>query len=137
MRLSDSHSSHESGNIVRERLSGISIAGFVGFTGPSEVERDAREILGVLCDLKGVTRVIGGEVRNENEGISGPLLLVVHGDVVRSDLGHRRLSIHCWQELYNALESDFRRERVDESPDLYVLGDNTAYRLTASGTVAR
>jgi len=74
MRLLDSRDLHESGNIVREKFGGIDALWFVGFTCPSEVERDAGKVLGVLCHLEGVTGVIGGQVGNENEGLTGSLL---------------------------------------------------------------
>src|SRR5713101_8336507 len=92
MRLLDPRGWHESGNVVREKLSGIDAFRFVRFTCPSEVERDAGKVLGVLCHLEGVTGVIGGQIRNENEGLSGSLLVIVHRDVVGFDLRHGSLS---------------------------------------------
>jgi hypothetical protein len=49
-------------------------------------------VLGVLRHLEGVTGVICGQVGNENEGLSGSLLLIVHGEVVGFDLGHGSFS---------------------------------------------
>lgn len=88
MRLWDSQGPHERGNIVGENLGGIGAVRFVGFASPSEVEGDAGVMLGIFCHLKGITGVIGGQVRNENQGLAGPLLVIVHSEVVRFDLGH-------------------------------------------------
>src|SRR6266851_3879729 len=88
MCLPDPCGLHERGNIVREKLGGIDAFGLVGFTCPSEVERDACKVLSVLCHLEGVTGVIGGQVRNENEGLTASLLVIVHRYVAGFDLRH-------------------------------------------------
>src|SRR6266567_1863360 len=88
MCLLDPSGLHESGNIVREKLGGIDAFWFVRFTCPSEVERDAGKVLGVLRHLEGVTCVIGGQVRNENERLTDSLLVIVQRDVVGFDLRH-------------------------------------------------
>ena len=77
--------------IVRKQLDGIGAFRFVAFASPSEVERDAGEVLRIFGDLKGVTGVIGGQVGNEYEWIAGSLLVIVHGDVVGFDLRHTSL----------------------------------------------
>ena len=46
-----------------------------------EVDRHAREVLGVLGRLEGVAGVVGGEVGNEDERLPGSLRLVVHRNV--------------------------------------------------------
>src|SRR5258708_39592929 len=92
MRLADPQGLHKSGDIVGEKLSGIDTFRFVGFASPSEVERDAGKVLGVLCHLEGVTGVVSGQIRKENEGLSGSLLVIVHRDVVGFDLRHESQS---------------------------------------------
>src|ERR1700675_1766320 len=92
MCFRDRQCAHESGNIFGQEFGGVSAFRFVSFTGPAKVERDAGKVLGVLGHLKGVTGVIGGQVRNENQGLAGSLLLIVYGDAVRSDLRHRSSS---------------------------------------------
>jgi len=42
----------------------------------------------VILNLKGITGVIGGEVRNEDQRFAGSLLLIVECDVPGRDLGH-------------------------------------------------
>src|SRR5438105_5898803 len=88
MRLLDSRDLHESGNVIREKFGRIGSLWFVGFTCPSEIQRDASKVLGVLCHLEGVTTVIGGQVGDENEGLTVSLLVIVHRDVVGFDLRH-------------------------------------------------
>ena len=95
MRLLDSDSLHESGNIVREKLGGIGALRFVRFTSPPEVERDAGKVLGILSHLEGVTGVIGGQLRNKNEGLTGSLLIIVHRDVVGFNLRHGITPFAC------------------------------------------
>src|SRR5271167_3416693 len=92
MRLPDPRGLHEGGNIISEKLGGIVAFGFVRFTCPSEVERDAGKALGVLCHLEGVTGVIGGQIWYENEGLSSSLLVIVHCNVVGFDFRHESLS---------------------------------------------
>jgi len=92
MRLSDSQGPHKSGNVVGEKLGGIGALSFVRFPCPPQVERNARKVLGIFCDLEGITGVIGGQVRNENKRLAGSLLVLVYGDVVRFDLRHGNLS---------------------------------------------
>src|SRR6266849_4491553 len=92
MRLMDPRGLHESGNIVPQKLGGIDAFGFVRFTCPSEVERDAGKVLGILCYLEGITGVIGGQIRNENQRLSASLLVIVYRDVVGFDLRHGSLS---------------------------------------------
>src|SRR5216683_6900163 len=101
MRLMDPRGMHESGNIVPQKLGGIDALGFVRFTCPSQVEREAGKVLGVLCHLEGVTGVIGGQIRKENERLSGSLLVIVHRDVVGFDFRHGSLSFRmCSVSLY-------------------------------------
>ena len=42
----------------------------------------------VVRDLKRVTRVIGRQVWDEQQGLTAPPLLVIHRDVASSNLGH-------------------------------------------------
>src|SRR6266849_2221843 len=88
MSLPNPQLTHESGDVIGEKLSGIGTIRCVTFASPSEVERDAGKVLGVLCHLEGVTGVIGGQVGNENERLAGSLLVIVHGEVVCLDLRH-------------------------------------------------
>src|ERR1700758_4642720 len=88
MRLLDSRGLHEGGNIIRKEFGGIDARWFVRFASPSKVERDAGKVLGVLCHLEGITGMIGGQKRKENEGLTRSLLFIVHRDVVGFDLGH-------------------------------------------------
>src|ERR1051326_504779 len=80
MRLSDSRSLHESGHIVCQKLRGILAFRFVGFTSPPQVKREASEVLGIFGDLEGIAGVIGSQIRNENEGITGSWLLKIYCD---------------------------------------------------------
>jgi hypothetical protein len=45
-------------------------------------------MLRVLRHLEGIASVISRQKRNQNEGFSGSLLVIVHRDVVGFDLGH-------------------------------------------------
>src|ERR1700680_1933561 len=99
MHLADLQGLHKSGNIVGEKLGGIDAFGFVCFASPSEVERDAGKMLGVLRHLEGVAGIISGQKRNENEGLSGSLLVIVHRDVVGFDLRHKSQSFRMCSVL--------------------------------------
>src|SRR6201987_5316154 len=88
MRLLDSRGLHEGGNIVRKKFGGIDARWFVRFACPSKVERDAGKVLGVLCHLEGMTGMIGGQKRKQNEGLTRSPLVIVHRDVVGLDLRH-------------------------------------------------
>src|SRR5713101_3658034 len=92
MRLPQFQGLQESRNIVREKLRGVGALGVVCFTRPSQVDGDAGKVLGVLCHLKSVAGVIGGQVGNQDEGLARPFLIVVHRDVVNFDLGDGSLS---------------------------------------------
>src|SRR6266566_5458795 len=105
MRLLEPQSIHESGNIVSKIFGGIDAFGLVRFTCPSEVQRDAGKVLGVLCHLEGVTSVFGGQIRNENKRLSASLLVIVHHDVVGFDLRHWSLSIRTYSVSLYASKS--------------------------------
>src|SRR5438309_1584233 len=92
MRLADPQGLHKGGDIVREQLGGIDSFGLICFTSPAEVERYACKVLRVLCHLEGVAGVISSQKRNQNEGLSSSLLVIVHRDVVGFDLGHESQS---------------------------------------------
>src|ERR1700730_7015122 len=96
MRLLDSRGLHEGGNIVRKKFGGIYARWLVRFACTSKVERDAGKVLGVLCDLEGITGMIGGQKRKENEGLPRALLVIVHRDVVGFDLRHGNQSFPMW-----------------------------------------
>src|SRR6202044_358104 len=49
------------------------------------------EMLGVVGDLESITGVVGGEIRDQDQGFTRSLLLVIDRDVVDFDLGHRGL----------------------------------------------
>jgi len=53
---------------------------------PSKIS--SSEPSGVLGDLEGVTGIVGRQVGNQHQRLSGSLLVVVHRDVLGSDLGH-------------------------------------------------
>ena len=84
----DAERIHEGGDIVGQKLGGIDAARFVGFTGAARIEGDAREVLGVFPDLKSVAGVVGGQVRDGDQGITGALLVIVDGQIVRFHLRH-------------------------------------------------
>src|SRR6266702_8962218 len=109
MRLLEPQSIHESGNIVSKIFGGIDAFGLVRFTCPSEVQRDAGKVLGVLCHLEGVTSVFGGQIRNENKRLSASLLVIVHHDVVGFDLRHWSLSIRTYSVSLYASKSKKKR----------------------------
>src|SRR6185312_7212008 len=96
MRLLDPQGVHESGNVVREKLGGPGTCGFVRFACPAEVERDAGKVLGVFRHLKGVTGMVGAQIRNKQERLSASLLLIVDGEVVGFDLRHGNFSFFAW-----------------------------------------
>jgi hypothetical protein len=79
---------HKGGHIIRKELGRIDTRGFIGFARSACIDGDAGEVFGVLGDLKGITGVIGGQVGDKNERLSGSLLIVVHGYVVHFDSGH-------------------------------------------------
>src|SRR5690349_68561 len=88
MRLLDPRRLHESHNVVRENLRGVSALGFVCFSGPAQVDRDAGKVFGVLGHLERVTRVIRSQVRKKKQWLSAPLLFIIHREVVGLDFGH-------------------------------------------------
>src|SRR5271169_3295899 len=84
---------HEGGDVVGEQLHRIGAVRLVSLARASRVNGDASEMLGIVCDLEGIAGVVGGEIGDEDERLSCPLLLVVHGDAVRFDLRHVNLSL--------------------------------------------
>jgi hypothetical protein len=60
----------------------------VAFSGSAKIERNACEVFRVLADLKCIACVIGGQIRDQDDRLSGPLLLVVQGEIAGFDLGH-------------------------------------------------
>ena len=50
-------------------------------------------MFGIVGDLEGVAGIVGGEIGDEDERLSGALLLVVHGDTVRFDFRHVNLPL--------------------------------------------
>src|ERR1700674_4263893 len=93
MRLADPQGLHKSVDIVGEKVGGLEAFGCVCVASPSEVERDAGKVLGVLCHLEDVAGVISGQKTNENEGLFASLLVIVHRDVVSFDLRHKSQSL--------------------------------------------
>jgi hypothetical protein len=70
MRFADAHRLHEPGNIVGEQLRRIGTVRFVRFARPPQIDGNAGEVPGILRDLKCVTGVIRGQIRNENEWLT-------------------------------------------------------------------
>ena len=88
MRFGDAHRLHECGNIVGKQLRRIGTVRFVRFARSPQIDGNAGEAPGILRHLKGVTGVIRGQVRNENERLTGSLLVVVHRDRVGGYFGN-------------------------------------------------
>ncbi len=60
MRLWDPKGPHKCGDVIGENLGRIGTFRFGAFASPSEVQRDARKVLGVFGHLECITGVIGG-----------------------------------------------------------------------------
>ena len=88
MGLGYSDRLHECGDIVGEHLRRVHAGRLIRLSGPAQIDRDAGEVLRVVRDLERVTRVIGRKVWDEHEGLTAPLLVVIHRDVAGSNLGH-------------------------------------------------
>src|SRR5712692_9754617 len=136
MRLLNPHGIHESDNIVRENLGGIHAFGFVRFTSPPEVQRDAGKVLGVLCHLEGVTSVIGSQIRNENQRLSSSLLVIVYRDVVGFDLRHGSLSFHISSVTHYTPESQKKASRIKPGRRGLVEMLFLSYAWTGTGVVS-
>ena len=79
---------HEPGHVVGQLLRRIRARRLVGRARPSEVDRHAGEVLGVLGRLECVAGVVGGQVGNEDERVPGSFGLVVHRKVPDGDGRH-------------------------------------------------
>jgi hypothetical protein len=64
--------------------------GLVALAGAREVQRDAAEVLGVGRKLERVARVIGGQVRDQQQRFAFSLHLVLDREPVDVDLRHGR-----------------------------------------------
>jgi hypothetical protein len=90
--LVDPERLQEGRDIVGHELRRVITGGLVALSRAARIDRDAREVLGVLGDLEGVAGVVRGEVRDEQQGLARALLFVVHRDVANLDLRHGRTS---------------------------------------------
>src|SRR5215469_6801497 len=61
------------------------------FAGSAKIDRDAGEMLELLRHLKRVTSVIGGEIGDQDVGLTCALLFIIEGEIVDFDLGHQFL----------------------------------------------
>lgn len=91
MRFADPQSLHKRGNVIGKILGSVGAIEFVRFSRSPKIQGDAGKVFGVLGYLEGVTSVIGGQVGNEQQGLSVSLLVVIHRNVVGFNLGYGRL----------------------------------------------
>src|SRR3954447_9633409 len=82
MRLSDSDGLHESCNIVREIFDAVIAFGLTTLSRSTKVERKAGKLFRVFRHLEGITGRIGCQVRNQDKGLTRPLLVIVDRYVV-------------------------------------------------------
>src|SRR4029077_20159076 len=92
MRSWDPECLHKSRYIVGENLRRIGTFRFVAFARPSKIKGDTGEVFGIFGYLECITGVIGGQVGDENEGLTGSLLVIIDIEVVSFDLRHASLS---------------------------------------------
>src|SRR6266498_168426 len=79
---------HERHDVIGKQFGRVRPLGLVTLTLTPEVQRDTCEVLGVVGDLKSVTSVISGQVRDQDERLSCSLLVVVHGYIAHLDFRH-------------------------------------------------
>jgi hypothetical protein len=79
---------HKGGDIVREQFRCVGAAGLAAAARTAKVHREAREMLRVVLHLEGVALLVGGEVGDEDNGLTFPLDLVVNVDAVRMHSWH-------------------------------------------------
>src|SRR5829696_9513686 len=79
LRLFNSDRLHQSRDVVCQYGGRIFARRLVALAGVPQVDRDACELLTVLGNLKGITRVVRGQERNKDYRLARTLLLVVHG----------------------------------------------------------
>src|SRR5215469_8839971 len=80
--------SHEAGDIVGKELRRVSTGRFVGFSRPTQNNRDTGKILGVVGHLEGITGIVRRQVGNEDERFSCSFLLIMHSQVVYTYTRH-------------------------------------------------
>jgi hypothetical protein len=68
---------HERAHVVGEQLGGIGALRLAGQAGSAQVHREAPEVLGVLRDLERIARLVGREIRDEDDGLAVALHLVI------------------------------------------------------------
>src|SRR6185437_2051106 len=88
MCFGDSHCAHERHHIIREKFCAVCALRCLRLASPAKIQRDAGEMLGVLCHLECIAGVIGGKVGNQDQRLSASLLVIIHGDVIGFDPGH-------------------------------------------------
>jgi hypothetical protein len=79
---------HERGDIIGKQFCRLGPCRLVRLACTAWVEGNAGEELGIVRDLESVASIVGGKVWNEDERLTGPLLLVIHSDVVHFDFRH-------------------------------------------------
>jgi hypothetical protein len=84
----DAKRAHERSHVIGKHFGGIRSFRYVALSGPSQVKRDAGEVLGVFCHLECVAGVVRAQVRDQDERLTTSLLVVVDRDVVGFDPGH-------------------------------------------------
>jgi len=87
---------HKGVHIIGKEFRGIDSFRLVSFASPPWIDGDAGKVLGVLGNLESIAGAIRGQERNQDQRLSGSLLIVVHGDTVRFDLGHLIVSFLLW-----------------------------------------
>ena len=90
MGLLDADGPHEGGDLVGVDLGGVRSGGLVALARAGKIYRDATEVLGVARKLKRVARVVGAQIRDQQQRLSFSLHLVVDAKSVGGDLRHGR-----------------------------------------------
>jgi hypothetical protein len=74
--------------IIGKEFRGIGSSGLVCLASPPWTNGDAGKVVGVPGNLKRIAGAVRGQVRDQDQRLSGALLIVVHGEFVHLDFGH-------------------------------------------------
>jgi hypothetical protein len=105
MRLFHPNSLHKCCDVIGKQLHRIGATGLVGLARTTWIDGKARELLRIVCDLEGITCIVCGEVRDEDQRLPRPLLLVVHRNSTCLDLGHATSSYTLALSSFTLLSS--------------------------------
>src|SRR5213079_1228236 len=87
MRLLYSDLLHERGNVVREHLRRVNAGRLIRLPGPTQINRDAAEVLRVVGDLERVAGIVGSQVGDKHQRFTAALLVVIQRDVAGLNFG--------------------------------------------------